>query len=67
MAQNNFAFSAGFGFFPSLFGLQFQTFGLGAEVRVDGRAPTADELQQLLMSRVLAAIVCVVCFMLLFL
>jgi hypothetical protein len=70
-AQNNFAFTAGFGFFPSLFGLQFQTFGLGGvaerEVREGGRAHTAEELHQLFLSRVLLALTVLVVFMLLFL
>lgn len=70
-AGNNFAFAAGFGFFPSLFGLQFQTFGLGGaaerEMREDGRAPTVEEQHQLLLSRVLLSICLLVVAMLLFL
>ncbi len=35
-------YSAGFGFFPSLFGLQFHTFGLGAGETAGGIRTLAD-------------------------
>lgn len=77
--NNNFAFTAGFGFFPSLFGLQFQTFGIGSgahsgnDAGRGGGGPGRDqplspeEQHQLLLSRVLLAVGCLVVLMLLFL
>jgi hypothetical protein len=77
--NNNFAFTAGFGFFPSLFGLQFQTFGIGSGAQSGNDAGRAgggpgrdqplspEEQHQLLLSRVLLAVGCLVVLMLLFL
>ena len=69
--NNNFAFTAGFGFFPSLFGLTFQTYGLGPPPpRANGRGPQMprdEELHQLLLSRMLFIFGCLVILMLLFL
>eukprot|EP01041_Mallomonas_annulata_P007109 gene7109-14457_t len=48
-------FSTGFGFFPSLFGLQFQSFVPPAP-SVPGRAPTREEEQQMKVSRMLVVI-----------
>jgi len=44
--------SSGFGFFPSLFGLQFQSFAVQPPTSV-GRPPTQDEIQQEFLSKVL--------------
>lgn len=66
----NFAgvsFSAGFGFFPSLFGLQFQSFAPAPSS--SGSAATEsddDELQQAYLSRVLLFLGLSVIFCLLF-
>lgn len=76
----NFAFTAGFGFFPSLFGLSFQTFGLGSGIGGSGGAGTGgaggdarreqltpEERQQMLLSNVLLVIGCLVILILMFL
>lgn len=67
----NFAgvsFSAGFGFFPSLFGLQFQSFAPAPSSSSSGSAPAEsdDELQQAYLSRVLLFLGLSVIFCLLF-
>lgn len=62
----NFAgvsFSAGFGFFPSLFGLQFQSF---APAPSGNTAESDDEMQQAYLSRVLLFLGLSVIFCLLF-
>jgi hypothetical protein len=62
----NFAgvsFSAGFGFFPSLFGLQFQSF---APAPSGSAAESDDEMQQAYLSRVLLFLGLSVIFCLLF-
>jgi len=46
------AFGGGIGFFPSLFGLQFQTFGLDA-ARPRGQPLTREEEHQVLLSRMM--------------
>lgn len=62
MGGGGVSFSAGFGFFPSLFGLQFQTFTPPAPVSMGGggsgggggsAAMTADEAQQAFLSKLL--------------
>eukprot|EP00744_Colponema_vietnamica_P006872 GILI01009942.1.p1 GENE.GILI01009942.1~~GILI01009942.1.p1 ORF type:complete len:202 (+),score=26.12 GILI01009942.1:129-734(+) len=47
----NFSFSAGFGFFPSLFGLQFHTFGNDANANTAHMTP--EQIQQARLSRFL--------------
>lgn len=66
------AYTAGFGFFPSLFGLQFQTFGLDRRPRTSSAAHgggrvSAEDAHQLFLSRVLVALAIAVLVMLLIL
>mmetsp|Transcript_5393 Transcript_5393/g.5531 ORF Transcript_5393/g.5531 Transcript_5393/m.5531 type:complete len:196 (+) Transcript_5393:110-697(+) len=62
------SFSAGFGFFPSLFGLQFQNFAppIPPPPTDGSRAPTRDENDQALLSSVLIALGIVVILGLIF-
>jgi hypothetical protein len=63
-ANNQFgglSFTAGFGFFPSLFGLQFQSFVDPMPV-VAGRPPTQMEQEQEFISKVLVGLFVVVVF-----
>lgn len=61
------SFSAGFGFFPSLFGLQFHTFGLEGSTRPRGQPLTREEQHQLILSRLLMALGLFVIALLIFL
>ncbi len=60
------AFNAGFGFFPSLFGLQFTTFNLPPR-HGRGAPATAEEAQQQQISRILMMVGMAVVAMLLLL
>ena len=61
--NGNVQFTFGYGFFPSLFGLQFQTVGPEARVRT-GAPQSREEQQQLLVARVLFALGCAMVLML---
>ena len=53
--QNSASFSTGFGFFPSLFGLQFQSFIQPIPSNND-RPMTSEEVQHVFMSKILVAL-----------
>jgi E3 ubiquitin-protein ligase RNF5 len=59
-------FSAGFGFFPSLFGLQFQSFAPPAVTTTANGVQTSEDAQQAYLSRVLLFLGIVVILCLLF-
>jgi hypothetical protein len=51
--------NTGFGFFPSLFGLQFQSYAVNPP-RPAGRPPTAEENMQEMLTRILLGLGCFV-------
>ena len=62
------AFSLGYGFFPSLFGLQFHAVGPDAAARARAGAPLSrEEEQQQLVARALFGVGCAMVLMLLLL
>jgi E3 ubiquitin-protein ligase RNF5 len=64
MQYGGLTISAGFGFFPSLFGLQFQNIPISASS--SNTAPNTDEAQNLQLSRILIVLGIVVIMALLF-